>query len=245
MIAAFFDIDGTLYRGSLMIEHFKKLIRYEVIDPTIWFGRVKDLYDLYEKRQGEYDDYMEQLAGGYIKSLTGINLRDLEFIADQVINLKGDAVYKYSRNQINYHLRSGHKVFFISGSPDFLVEKMAKKYGVSEYVGSGYVLDEFGIFTGKVERMWDSESKLKAIESLIEKYKIDPSDSYAYGDTRGDISMLKLVGNPVAINPTYELISYIRSNSEINNKAKIIVERKDVIYEINNDLTKVHDFRME
>ena len=25
-IAAFFDIDGTLYRDSLMIEHFKKLI---------------------------------------------------------------------------------------------------------------------------------------------------------------------------------------------------------------------------
>lgn len=31
--AAFFDIDGTLFRNSLMIEHFKKLIKYEVIDP--------------------------------------------------------------------------------------------------------------------------------------------------------------------------------------------------------------------
>ena len=27
-IAAFFDIDGTLYRDSLMVEHFKKLIKY-------------------------------------------------------------------------------------------------------------------------------------------------------------------------------------------------------------------------
>ncbi len=33
MIGAFFDIDGTLYRDSLLVEHFKKLIRYEVIDP--------------------------------------------------------------------------------------------------------------------------------------------------------------------------------------------------------------------
>ncbi|MEG2456718.1 MAG: threonine synthase [Clostridia bacterium] len=31
-IAAFFDIDGTLYRDSLMVEHFKKLIKYEIID---------------------------------------------------------------------------------------------------------------------------------------------------------------------------------------------------------------------
>ena len=33
-IAAFFDIDGTLYRNSLMVEHFKKLLKYEVIDPS-------------------------------------------------------------------------------------------------------------------------------------------------------------------------------------------------------------------
>ena len=30
--AAFFDIDGTIYRDSLMVEHFKKLIKYEVVD---------------------------------------------------------------------------------------------------------------------------------------------------------------------------------------------------------------------
>ena len=30
-IAAFFDIDGTLYRDSLMVEHFKKLIKYDII----------------------------------------------------------------------------------------------------------------------------------------------------------------------------------------------------------------------
>ena len=29
-IAAFFDIDGTIYRNALLIEHFKKLIKYEL-----------------------------------------------------------------------------------------------------------------------------------------------------------------------------------------------------------------------
>ena len=27
-IGAFFDIDGTIYRDSLMVEHFKKLINF-------------------------------------------------------------------------------------------------------------------------------------------------------------------------------------------------------------------------
>ena len=40
-IAAFFDIDGTLYRDSLMTEHFKKLIKYEVVDEKYWLNGVK------------------------------------------------------------------------------------------------------------------------------------------------------------------------------------------------------------
>ena len=44
-IAAFFDVDGTLYRDSLMIEHFKKLIKYEVLDPIIWHGKAKETFE--------------------------------------------------------------------------------------------------------------------------------------------------------------------------------------------------------
>ena len=54
--------------------------------------------------------------------------------------------------------------------------------------------------------------------------------SYAYGDTSGDFSMLKMVGNPFAINPTKELINKILEDEELRYKIKIIVERKDVIY---------------
>ena len=32
MIGAFFDIDGTICRNSLLTEHFKKMIKYELID---------------------------------------------------------------------------------------------------------------------------------------------------------------------------------------------------------------------
>lgn len=56
-VAAFFDIDGTLYRNSLMIQHFKKLIKYEVIDPAIWHNHVKHTYSEWEKRYGDFEDY--------------------------------------------------------------------------------------------------------------------------------------------------------------------------------------------
>ena len=232
-IAAFFDIDGTIFRNSLMIKHFQKLVSFEVIDPSIWYTKVKKAYLEWERRYGDFDEYLELIAGVYLNELKGVNRSYIEFIAEHVINENGDRIYKYSRNQIAWHKEQGHKVFFISGSPDFLVSKMAEKYGVTEYRGSIYLVDEDNKFTGELVRMWDSKSKQKEMDHLIEKYNVDLEKSYAYGDTTGDLSMLKMMGNPVAINPNKELLLAIRRDDELAHKAAVIVERKNVIYKLN------------
>lgn len=232
-IAAFFDIDGTIYRNSLMIQHFKKLIKYEVIDPYIWHSRIKHTYDEWEKRYGDYEDYLEELADVYLKELKGVNKSNTEFIANQVININGDKIYKYSRTRIDWHKKEGHKIFFISGSPDFLVSKMSEKYGATEFRGTTYVVDEDNNFTGEIVKMWDSDNKQKTLDEFVEKYDVDLPNSYAYGDTQGDFSMLKMVGNPIAINPNKNLFDSIRNDPELSKKAQIIVERKDIVYKLN------------
>ena len=231
-VAAFLDIDGTLYRNSLMIEHFKKMVKYEVIDPGLWHTSVKSAFVEWRKRVGEYEDYMLELVAIYYEALKGRRASDLEFISNQVIHLHGDIVYKYTRDKILWHKEQGHKVFFISGSPDFLVSKMADKYNIDGYRGTGYLVDTQGCFTGEVSPMWDSDSKNKAIDGFVKAFNIDLTESYAYGDTNGDLSMLTRVGHPVAINPARELLMNIKNSEELSRKATIIVERKDVIYQL-------------
>lgn len=235
-IAAFFDIDGTIFRNSLMIEHFQKLITFEVIDPAIWYTKVKRVYMEWESRFGDFEQYLETIAGVYLDELKGVNKDYIEFIAAHVIDVNGDMVYKYSRDQIEWHKKQGHKVFFISGSPDFLVSKMAEKYDVTEYRGTLYMVDEENKFTGEIEKMWDSESKQRVLNEIIRKYNIDLENSYAYGDTTGDLSMLKMMGNPIAINPNKSLLLEIREDRELAKKASIIVERKNVIYRLSPDV---------
>lgn len=235
-IGAFFDIDGTLFRNALMIEHFKKLIKYEFIDPIIWHGNIKHVYKDWEKRYGDFEDYLELLAAIYLEELKGVNKDYIDFVASQVININGDMVYKYSRDRINWHKKNGHKVFFISGSPDFLVEKMADKYGVTEYRASEYLLDENNNFTGEIYKMWDYVNKQKALDEFVEKYNIDLPNSYAYGDTTGDLSMLSMVGNPIAVNPNKKLLNTIKSRDILKDKTKIVIERKDVIYEFDSNV---------
>ena len=234
--AAFFDIDGTIFRNSLMIKHFQKLISYEVIDPVVWYTKVKDVYLEWEKRYGDFEEYLEILARVYLEELKGIDRAYIEYIADHVIKLNGDMVYRYSRNQIDWHKKQGHKVFFISGSPDFLVSRMAEKYGVTEYRGTIYKVDEENKFTGEVVRMWDSQSKLKELNNFIEKYDVDLETSYAYGDTTGDISMLRMVGNPITINPNKGLLMEIKEDKELSKRTSIIIERKNVIYKLKSDV---------
>ena len=229
--AAFFDIDGTIYRNSLMVEHFKKLIKYEIIDEKAWVDNTRDIFIIWDKRQGNYDDYLLNLCDLYVESLIGLDKSDIDFATNQVIKLKAERVYTYTRSRIKWHLEQGHKVIFISGSPDFLVEKMAQKYNVTDYKGSHYVFEN-NTFTGKVIPMWDSQSKMKAMDDFIEKYNIDLEKSYAYGDTNGDITMLQRVGNPIAINPTQELLSNINQDENLSKNTQIIVERKDVIYSL-------------
>ena len=235
-IVAFFDIDGTLFRNSLMIQHFKKLIKYEVIDPSIWYNKVKNVYEEWEKRYGDFEHYLETLAEVYIEELKGVNKSYIEFIASQVINVNGDMVYKYSRDKIKWHKEQGHKVFFISGSPDFLVSKMAEKYGATEYKGTAYLVDDDNNFTGEIVKMWNSENKQKTLDEFVGKYEVDLKNSYAYGDTPGDLSMLRMVGNPIAINPNKELLINIRKDKNLLQNTDIIVERKDVIYKLKADI---------
>ena len=234
--AAFFDIDGTLYRDSLLIEHFRKLVQYEVLDPILWHGSVKNTYENWKKRRGNYDDYLFELVDIYRESLKGLEKSKMEFITGQVIDLKGDKVYMYTRQRIQWHKKQGHFVFFISGSPDYLVHKMAERYGITDCVGTKYLLDDEEKYTGEVEKMWDSESKDKAIRAFVDRYKIDLKSSFAYGDTSGDLSMFRFVGNPVAINPTRELLTILRDDKELKGKVRVVVERKDVIYMLNPDV---------
>jgi len=168
----------------------------------------------------------------YVKELKGINKTYIEFIASQVININWDKVYRYTRARIRWHKDQNHLIFFISGAPDFLVEKMAEKYQVTDFKATKYIVDENNNFTGEVVSMWDSENKKKAITELVNQYKVDLERSFSYGDTNGDLSMLKIVGNPVAVNPIRKLLLAIKQDEELFRKATIIVERKDLIYEL-------------
>ena len=231
-VAAFFDIDGTLYREGLITEVFKKMVNHEIIAKQKWIDDVRPAFMKWDRRQGEYDTYLSKMVEIFKDTTVGISKEHIEWIAKQVVEQKGERVYLFTRRELERHKRLGHLVIAISGSPLELVTEMAKKHSFDDYKGTEYKTNSKGIYTGKIVPMWDSVSKKKALHYFEKKYNLDIDQCYSYGDTNGDISMFSCTGHPCAVNPTRELLTNIQKDKKLKEKMRIVVERKDVIYNI-------------
>lgn len=228
--AAFFDIDGTIFRDQLMIEHFKKMVKENLADHQVWEKEVRPIYEQWGKRFLNFEDYFNHLIAIYLRELIGEPGLKVSQVAEEVVKMHGDMVYSFARKQIQWHKELGHALFFISGSPDFLVAPMAEKYEADDWRGTTFLMDEDQKLTGEVIPMWDAESKRQAVAELEKVYGIDLSQSYAYGDTMGDWGMLELVGHPVALNPNREFLVAIKNHTGLLERTTVVIERKDVVY---------------
>ncbi len=65
----FFDIDGTLFRNSLLIEHYFLLTENNILDKENWLLNVKPLYQKYQNRKGPYEDYLDKASLLYQQNL--------------------------------------------------------------------------------------------------------------------------------------------------------------------------------
>ena len=72
-----------------------------------------------------------------------------------------------------------------------------------------------------------STEKPIALAELVAKHGLSYDESIAVGDSESDIPMLEAVSTPIAFNPTKALYEHARAAGW-----KIVVERKNVVYEL-------------
>ena len=70
-------------------------------------------------------------------------------------------------------------------------------------------------------------NKAAVVQHAVEKEGLTLKGSIGVGDTESDIPFLELVSEPICFNPNSKLFSHAKRN-----KWRVVVERKDVVYEI-------------
>lgn len=240
-IAAFFDIDGTIFRNTLMLEHLKFLVNHNYVISKDHLLKLEELELSWESRKIDYDTYMKHAVETYNNALKLLPINVIEKSSQEVVDATKHQLYRVTHDRIREHKKLGHRVIFISGSPSFLVEKFAKELQADDWSATEYRLKGKNFYSEKVEKpMWDSVSKNKQLTKFVKQLNVDLKQSYAYGDTQGDYLMLSRVGHPIAINPNMKLLKKL-AKSPFKQKVKVFVERKNVVYSLNIDSINIEN----
>ena len=223
---AVFDIDGTIFRSSLIIELSHELVLRKIFPQTAK-KEIEKEYLAWVNRKGTYEAYINKVVKIYIKHIKGQRYTQVKRIAEKVIAYQKDRVYRYTRDLIQQLKKQKYLLAAISGSPSYIVEAYAKKIGFNLFFGTEMEV-KAGKFTGKVKNLDSAFYKASIVRTIVKKYpSINLKNSVAVGDTESDIKMLSLVGKPMAFNPNFELARIAKAK-----KWSMIVERKNVVYNI-------------
>ena len=222
---AVFDIDGTIFRSSLLIEFNKALQRTGVISATDAMVLLKPYYAWVERR-GSYDDYIKKVVEVHVKAIKGKEQHYVLAAADLAFLNHRDRVYRYARDLIK-KLKHSHLLLAISGSPIEIVEPFAKYFGFDHVWGSVFEVDRRGRYTGRVLDRRSVDQKREILKAFVQEKNLKLAGSWGVGDTETDISFLALVDHPIVFNPTQKLYNIAKRR-----RWPVVVERKNVIYPI-------------
>lgn len=222
---AVFDIDGTIFRSSLLIELIDGLVEAGTFPRHVKKEVEKD-YVAWLNRKGSYERYVDRVVETYMQYIKGCKKKDVERIANTIIQIHKNRVYRFTRDFIRELKREKYYLIAISGSPIYMVSRFSKKLGFHAYFGEQLEVKK-GIFTGRTLSTESIHAKDKILKQFIaiSGMRVDLGRSIAVGDTQNDIPMMKMVGNPIAFNPNTSLAHYAKEH-----KWDVVVERKDVIY---------------
>jgi HAD superfamily hydrolase (TIGR01490 family) len=221
---AIFDIDGTIFRSSLLIELTEAFIQAGIF-PSSTRKSYKRAQREWLDRKGPYEKYIGAVIKAFRRNIRGVRYSEFSKVARKVVDFHKNRTYRYARDIIENLKKRNYYLLAISHSPKKIVEEFCKKLGFDKVYGQVYEIDSRKRFTGKVLYLDLISDKAKIFKRAIEKEGLTLKGSFGVGDTESDIAFLKMVENPICFNPNKKLYQYARRAGW-----KIVVERKDVIY---------------
>ena len=223
---AIFDVDGTIFRSSLIIELVEQLIEDGVFPKAARLEFEKE-YTTWLDRKGGYEDYIEALVKAFMKYIKGVYYGDLADAAEKVSAYYMHRTYRYTRDFLVDLKKKKYFLLAISQSPKTVVEKFCKRLGFDKVYGRIYEIGPQDRFTGVVTDVHLIGNKAAIVRRAVEKEGLTLKGSIGVGDTQSDISFLELVEKPICFNPNAALYRYAKRMGW-----KVVVERKDVVYEL-------------
>lgn len=252
------DLDGTFFRWVLQKEAFTIFVKfvkkhnYLDLDIDNYYEFLKDLefFNALEKKAYNKEiEFFEYLNAGIYLLLKHKNLVDwqwyLNFMKYSFKIKEKINPYRFSFSKIKEVLLSWGNFLFVSGAPNFVFDiylDLLKDY-IAKNIWESYANNVFwfwsNVFLESTDYtpLWWRDHKKDFINLLIEKKVIDKT-IWGMWDTASDFGIsyaLEKWNDFYFVNPERKVINNFTNFKTENINYHLIIERKDLIFEIDRD----------
>lgn len=223
---AVFDVDGTIFRSSLLIEVVDRFISIGAF-PEGARDEFEAKHEKWLNREGDYEEYILAVVKTFLKHVKGMHYKILAKEAEFVVDQHWKRVYRYTRDLLKELKKKDYFLLAVSHSPKSILDKFCPRLGFDKVYGTMYEIGPNDAFTGEVMDAHLIFNKAAIVKRAVEKHDLSLQHSIGVGDTESDIPFLEMVAKPICFNPNQKLYRHAKREGW-----KIVVERKDVIYEL-------------
>jgi HAD superfamily hydrolase (TIGR01490 family) len=195
--AAIFDVDDSLLDGNAGTIFTWYLYSERALRPDVRQKLPRQLYDYARRRLGEAD--MVALAS---RAHVGIRADVLKDHARRCFERHiRKRVTADGMRAIRRHLLGGQLVVIASGSPQVIIDEVARFLNVHVAVGTRALFRD-GIGTEELmQPLSFREGKRERVREAVASYGIDLDRCFLYSDSAADTPLFESVAHPVVINP--------------------------------------------
>jgi HAD superfamily hydrolase (TIGR01490 family) len=223
---AVFDVDGTIFRSSLLVKLVDTLIEKGIF-PEKARREYERSHEQWLNREGDYQAYIDAVVVAFRKHLKGVHYGAFSDAAGEMVEREWKRDYRYTRDLLKELKGKGYFLLAVSHSPKTVLDKFCPRLGFDKVYGMIYETGPQDCFTGAVLEEHLIFNKAAILKRAVEKENLTLAHSVGVGDTESDISFLEMVAKPICFNPNSRLYRYGKRMGW-----KIVVERKDVMYEL-------------
>ena len=203
MSLAIFDLDNTLIADDSDFLWGQYLVDRGIVDRDYYQQANEKFYQDY--KLGSLD-----IVAFLRFSLAPLALHDpeqlyrwrQEFIEELIKPITLEAAYAL----VDKHRAQGDTLLVITATNRFVTEPIAQLYGIDNLLAT---TPEFikGRYTGKfIGTPCFQEGKVENLQNWLETTRLSLEDSCFYSDSHNDLPLLRLVDNPVAVDPDEKLL---------------------------------------
>jgi HAD superfamily hydrolase (TIGR01490 family) len=195
--AAIFDVDDSLVAGNVGTLFTRFLYSAGELDPGMRHELPRAILDYARGRTAERA--MVELG---TRCQRGIRADRLRLLARSCFErLVAPRITAAGRARLGRHLAAGHLVIVASGSPEPIVDEVARDVRAHVAVASQGVFRE-GVHTGEVfDAVCFEADKRRRVLATLAAYGLDPADAWLYSDSAADVPLFEAVGRPVVVDP--------------------------------------------